>query len=993
MMRDGWQLWSAPLDEDPAADFAWVASRVRPPNIGILRRYPLVVLTWLIADTDPATAELPPDWSAEELAGAARRWFRRLRHTDDLDRLLRAATGTSVGLARTELVAIRVLLEDPQTWRQAGHGAVAEVIRRIASCLPPRDGRTAGESNAAAVTIARGLLEFAVADLDPQGFQQVVLARLRRLEVGQAPPLDEALLGLQAGSVAQNDLDVQRLLARNLGRVLDRLPPRRADRAELAAYLRTLIDSLDTDPWPRHQRFAGPALTPSTIERKLRVTTAGYSGQRDLDADALAGSCRRLVLLGGPGSGKTWLAKRTARRCAEDALNALAAGQSLDEIELPLYITCPGLSAALGGIREAVITTALNQLFDLGGSRLTAAIKVLFTERDMSTLLVIDSLDEARGSDQRLRQADTLPWRIILTSRPRSWAQQLDINDRDSSHVLGQIQPLRYPDDVEHFIERWFVDRPERGKALVAEIARRPSLQQAATVPLLLAFYCIVGSDRPLPEFRHQLYAMVLRRMLTGLWRGGGHRQPDAATCLQMLGAWAWSGAMSDPISSIGTWTDEIFAQPGRLSLDDEEAIDHIATTLSPPDIDTGMTLRRFIDRSIGEHLVAEHVAGLPVDQAVGALLPHIWYDPDWKYPAAAALAMHPQRDHLLQELTCHALRSDQVPGDLSVIDGGWEWRGFLARVASESSEDDWSPEAAEMIWQARLALAQARRLEDLGGTASWGTSSRQACKVLLGLLAGEADGRVAAELARGVVQLAPTTQDKAQARGVLLGLLAGEANGRVAAELARGVVQLAPTTQDRAQAREVLLGLLAAEADGRVAAELARGVVQLAPTTQDKAQAREVLLGLIGEQTYIWVAARLMGGVIQLVETAEEKSQTRQILLELLAGQTSAFMAAELARGVVRLQPTAQDETEAREVLMGLLAGESGGKAAAELARGVVRLQPTAEDEDQTRAVLLRLLTDQTDGRVAASRRAGWFSSTSHRRTRTRSAKCCSGC
>ena len=292
MMRDGWQLWSAPLDEDPAADFAWVASRVRPPNIGILRRYPLVVLTWLIADTDPATAELPPDWSAEELAGAARRWFRRLRHTDDLDRLLRAATGTSVGLARTELVAIRVLLEDPQTWRQAGHGAVAEVIRRIASCLPPRDGRTAGESNAAAVTIARGLLEFAVADLDPQGFQQVVLARLRRLEVGQAPPLDEALLGLQAGSVAQNDLDVQRLLARNLGRVLDRLPPRRADRAELAAYLRTLIDSLDTDPWPRHQRFAGPALTPSTIERKLRVTTAGYSGQRDLDADALAGSCR-----------------------------------------------------------------------------------------------------------------------------------------------------------------------------------------------------------------------------------------------------------------------------------------------------------------------------------------------------------------------------------------------------------------------------------------------------------------------------------------------------------------------------------------------------------------------------------------------------------------------------------------------------------------------------------------------------------------------------
>ena len=57
---------------------------------------------------------------------------------------------------------------------------------------------------------------------------------------------------------------------------------------------------------------------------------------------------------------------------------------------------------------------------------------------------------------------------------------------------------------------------------------------------------------------------------------------------------------------------------------------------------------------------MAEHVASLPVDDAVKVLLPHLWYDPDWEYVAPAALAMHPQRDQLLRNLICRAATSDQ---------------------------------------------------------------------------------------------------------------------------------------------------------------------------------------------------------------------------------------------------------------------------------------------------------------------------------------------
>ena len=389
-------------------------------------------------------------------------------------------------------------------------------------------------------------------------------------------------------------------------------------------------------------------------------------------------------------------------------MQVLAAGGTLEEVELPLYTTCSRLFGAGGDIREAVVSSALGQLADLGGSRISAALRVFFTERNAPTLLVIDSLDEAHGPSERLRQAGTLPWRIVLTSRPSSWRNQLTINDTDESHRVGELQPLDYPGDVEPFIERWFAGRPERGNDLAAQIARRPGLQQAATVPLILAFYCIVGGTGPLPDFRRDLYTRVLNRMLTGRWRDDDDRQPDADTCLQTLRAWAWDGAASNhPVSGVGTWTDDIPTKRVRLGEADADALDHVATPLGPPDVDTGTTLRRFIHRSIREHLVAEHVASLPVDQAVKVLLPHLWYDPDWEYAAPAALAMHPQHDQLLRDLICRAARSDQIPGDLSVIDAGWESRGLLARVAAESSEADWSPEVAGMIGQARVELAQ----------------------------------------------------------------------------------------------------------------------------------------------------------------------------------------------------------------------------------------------------------------------------------------------
>jgi hypothetical protein len=594
----------------------------------------------------------------------------------------------------------------------------------------------------------------------------------------------------QAAVADQPDSDVTR--------VLDRSPPGPAGRQELVVYLKTLIERLNSDPWPRDRRFAGPVLTPTEVERQLRLSASTQLGDQDQAADDLAQRCWRLVILGGPGAGKTWLAKRTARRCAEHALAVLADGGNLDEVELPLITTCSQLFSANGDIRQAVVSSALDQLGDLGGSRLSAALRVFFTERNAPTLLVIDSLDEAHGSDERLRQAGTLPWRIVLTSRPSSWNHQLVIeHDKDSDQV-GELQPLKYPGDVEPFIASWFAARPEWGNDLAGQIAQRPVLQQSATVPLILAFYCILGGEQPLPELRRDLYTRVLRRMLTGGWRSSEDRRVDADSCLRTLRSWAWSGASSDPVSDVGTWADDIPTENAQLDDAEQEALDHVATPIGLPDLDSGKTLRRFIHRSIREHLVAEHIASLPADQAAEALFPHIWYDADWDYSAPAAIAMHPCRDRLLRDLICRAARSDRIPENLSVIDAGWESRGLLARVAAESSQADWQPDLASVIGSARVELAQSGRLDDLAEAAHWHTSNRPVREAVLELLVREtvpvkAEGPVSV-----LAQLATTAEDKRHSRAALLDLIAREPRHLKAYELARGVVRLDPTAADK---------------------------------------------------------------------------------------------------------------------------------------------------------------------------------------------------
>jgi len=775
-------------------------------------------------------------------------------------------------------------------------------------------------------------------------------------------------------------------------------------RALITRYLETLIAWLGSDPWPRDPRFGGLALTPTTIERKLSVSGSG--GIRD--ADELARRCQRLVILGGPGSGKTWLARRIARRCAEGALAGLAAGQALDDVELPLYTTCSRLAAAAGDVRAAVISSAFFDLADLGGSEVIAAIQGLFADRNAATLLVLDSLDEAHAPDERIRQAETLPWRIILTSRRTAWRNQLTIPPTDESQQLGELQPLRYPVDVEAIIGQWFSGEPGRGQHLAAQIARRPNLQQSATVPLILALYCILGGTEPLPASRPELYIRVLKRMLTGRWRWGSDADAavDADACLTVLRAWAWEGASrNDPVSGVGAWSDDLATGPAGLTEADALAVAHVAMPTGPADIDSGKTSRRFVHRSVREHLVAEHIASLPAEEAASILLPHLWFDSDWEYAAPAAICLHPQRDELLRSLLGQAARTGRIPADLSLIDTGWEVRRLLAQVAGESEEGQWAPATAAVIGRARVELAQAAHFRDLGASASWTESNRQIYELLLGPLRAavvQHKSILGVELARALMFLPLAAAERLQVREAIAGLINQGLGKYEAADLVTALIGLAPAREERQHARGALLDRL--RRSTWQAEALVDGVVRLAPTPEEQAEARAGLLGVLAgptlhvavldgvirlspageEQRAASIAAlkllakewsegpfgELMDkliGLVELPDAADNRPEVFTALLRMLqARRTRTEFWRSLVEALARLAATPRERRRVRARLLELLARDRAG--AEKLTRGLVLLAPEPREQGEVREQLLGLLATQTDSWAAAT-------------------------
>jgi hypothetical protein len=321
----------------------------------------------------------------------------------------------------------------------------------------------------------------------------------------------------------------------------------RTEREDLAFRVTDAWEPLEVEPWPLPE--------PATVVEAVRLragpggATAVASSNAILIDEAIrkAGPGQPLLLVGDPGSGKTFALRRAAVLAGEEEGG-------------PLPILLPISGWGRPGQRGPL----LDHLRDALALRDLVVAHVLDAEAEAGRVLfLLDGLDEAHDHAARQRTMDAVVelaqrfprCRVVVTSRPGG------LDGVEITVPVRAIRPLS-KEGIDRFVERWCrlaaesrlgpgVVAQERGgedaRALRDEIRGNERIQALAGSPLLLTVIAMVRrAGLRLPEHRAELYEHITR-LLVERWtraravEGGGSATPiRMADALRLLGPVAW---------------------------------------------------------------------------------------------------------------------------------------------------------------------------------------------------------------------------------------------------------------------------------------------------------------------------------------------------------------------------------------------------------------------------------------------------------------------
>ena len=273
-------------------------------------------------------------------------------------------------------------------------------------------------------------------------------------------------------------------------------------------------------------------------EGMMRVPTAVGEKQFSLERPLLVARAlskhRQIVLLGGPGSGKSTFLRRlvvalaTATSAASIGVPEWSAGQPL-----PVYASLGGFAAWASSKNHNIDTAALWQ-YVLAQSEgvaldgLSAQIKRAY--RCGNLLLLLDGLDEVADPTLRARVATAVVGlgaggMVVVTCRVRSYtgavAETLD--EWGESFELAPFSGGQ----IKHFVRGWYArgteqgaiptrEATERSEELIERIGALPMLRELAATPLLLTVMTILHYyNGKLPKDRADLYEDMTQLLLT----------------------------------------------------------------------------------------------------------------------------------------------------------------------------------------------------------------------------------------------------------------------------------------------------------------------------------------------------------------------------------------------------------------------------------------------------------------------------------------------
>jgi len=285
-------------------------------------------------------------------------------------------------------------------------------------------------------------------------------------------------------------------------------------RQDLETYRQPVADSAPADPIGAER-----VEVRSAEQMRLRILPAAQRVEQVLDRH------RHLLIEGGPGLGKSSLARDIAGRLAKSWLSPTGAAAPTSTPVLPLLVSARSLSRHRGLPWMEALAQAYAEALGQHADHLASADLLATPPIGVGWMVIIDGLDEVTEPQrdalvdvvaERMAQPDQ-PFRIILLSRPVAAGTRQRIIGAD----VGIYTLLPFSRAALHdFVTATFTaagntrdrDLPERFMRQLHEA----DLMEVATVPLLATIAITVYATSPtrrLPRTRYELYEQYIAHL------------------------------------------------------------------------------------------------------------------------------------------------------------------------------------------------------------------------------------------------------------------------------------------------------------------------------------------------------------------------------------------------------------------------------------------------------------------------------------------------
>lgn len=376
-------------------------------------------------------------------------------------------------------------------------------------------------------------------------------------------------------------------------------------------------------------------------------------------------TCRRVTIIGDPGSGKTTYIRRISYLLAMGLLkdDDRCKKLGLEKGAFPLFIRIDELCRYISLCRETKRTDCprlddspnwLVHFLDEKNKELQWELPEDFFKQKLkssATIVLLDGLDEApdsaaRENVSRILHNAIIAWpecRYVVTTRPHAYKGTI-ILEKFEEYTIASLQETA----VESFLLKW-AQALNRESILTTTVDNyynelknalqgRPAIKRMTGNPIMLTALAVVHwNERKLPEGRANLYHSIITWLLLSRKDRPGRLSSDACRAhLQHLALAMQMHPEGRQVNVGRRWAAEQL-YTGFTGSTDEERIKKAERFLEEEEVDSGIIVSRgnnitFWHLTFQEYLAALALGGKMESEQIELLItPEILHNPSWR--------------------------------------------------------------------------------------------------------------------------------------------------------------------------------------------------------------------------------------------------------------------------------------------------------------------------------------------------------------------------